>query len=366
MSQDKIIKMAQKLIAIPSTADNLPALQDAINFISNYLSKTKNITVEKYESKGKPSILAYAGAKRPKKFTILLNGHIDVVPSKPQGYLARVEGDKLYGRGAYDMKLAAVIMAVVFAENAQTAPKTIGLQIVTDEEVGGFDGAYHQLKQGIPKADIIIAGEMTDLQICNETRGICWAEVNFIGTKAHSAYAWDGKNALASANDFVQQLLKIMPVPNKTSWTTTANISAISTSNTVYNLVPDDAQVCIDFRFTPEDTRFASRKSVCKFIKSIAPNAECAKIKLMSPAVEVLPTNPALRGLMNAFQKATSREPELIKRYGSSDARHYAEFGQNCIEFGLSGHGLHSDNEYALISSIAPFKSTLETFIQGN
>lgn len=362
MTQDKIIEMTKTLIAIPSTADNNPALHEAVAFIADFIASKQGLTVEKFASNGVPSILAYAGSERPDKFDILFNGHVDVVAGRPQDYTARVENGRLYGRGAYDMKLSAVIMAAVFYENALTTSKKIGLQIVADEEVGGFNGAHYQLKQGIPESDLAISGEMTDLQICNEIRGICWTEVNFKGKKAHSAYAWDGKNALAMANEFVQILLSQIPVPKQTTWTTTANVASISTSNQTYNLVPDNAKVCVDFRFTPEDERFKNRESVCRYIKTIAPDAQCA-IKLISSAIEVSATNPSLQKLIGAFESATGKPSELIKRYGSSDARHFAEFGQNCVEFGPSGKGMHGDNEYALLESILPFKSTLEALI---
>jgi len=87
------------------------------------------------------SPLIYLGAKRP-RFQVILNAHLDVVPAQPDQFRPRREGDRLYARGAQDMKVAALVEAQVFRELAAELPYPLALQLVTDEEVGGRDGTW--------------------------------------------------------------------------------------------------------------------------------------------------------------------------------------------------------------------------------
>ncbi len=365
MTPEQTIEKAKQLIAIQSTAHNKPALHQAVDFIADIIAKYEGLTIERFERNGIPSLLAYAGATRPDVFDVLLNGHVDVVPAKPETFIPKIEDGKLYGRGVYDMKLASLIMTDVFCQIAPTSPQRIGLQIVADEETSGYDGTAYQLQQGVT-ANFVIIGEMTDLDICNETRGLCWVELEFTGHKSHGGYVWDGDNALMRASNFAQAVLKKFPVPKQKAWLTTANIASISTDNKAYNQVPDYATLQIDFRFTPEDHIFENEESVSTFLKSIDPSATITNISVFEPAVDVAPDQEHLQRFMAAFKSATGKTPQLIKRYASSDARHYATYNTPCIEFGLAGRDLHGDNEYAELNSIAPFRATLERFLHDN
>ncbi len=364
MNSSKIIQKAMELISIPSTADNLPALNQAVRLMENFISSNKNITIERFNSNGVPSFLAYAGEARPQKFDVLLNAHVDVVPSPPTGFKPYIKDNKLYGRGAYDMKIAAVILADVFRKLAGCLTINLGLQIVSDEEVGGYNGTYYQLKQGIPKSDFIIAGEMTDLEICNETRGICWADVKFSGKKAHGGYVWEGKNAVLSACEFANELIKELPIPKERVWSTTANVSRIETENNSYNQVPESAVAKIDIRFTPNNKNFANEQAVKDYLFKIYPEIDDIEIKILSPAVSIPTDYKILQQLTRSFAKATGQKAKLIKRYASGDARHFADFDQNfCVEFGPVGNGMHADEEYANLDTLEPYYDTIANFL---
>ena len=362
MTQEQLIEKTKQLVAIESTVHNKPALHDAVNLVADYVGQYEGITIERFERNGVPSFLAYAGTERPEQFDILFHGHVDVVPGHPEDFIPRVEDGKLYGRGVYDMKMAALIMADVFCQSAGTTPLAIGLQIVSDEEIGGYDGVRYQLDEGV-RAAFCITGEMTDLEICNEARGLCWMEVAFKGVRAHGGHAWEGDNAVTKATNFAHAVLQKFPMPKEREWTTTANIAAITTSNETYNQVPKEAKLKIDFRFPAENSVFTSRETVEAFVKSIDPTAEIVAIPVFEQAVHVSKTNPDLKKFMHAFTKVTGQEVTLSHRHAGSDARHFATDGMPCIEFGLSGKHLHGDNEHVTLDSVGPYRAVLESFI---
>lgn len=364
MNIDALVEKAKQLIAIPSTQDNKPALHLAVDYIEAQLRNVPSLTIERFESEGVPSLLAYNGTIRPARFTVLFSGHVDVVPGSADQFIPQVVDGKLYGRGAHDMKTAALVMTELFIEMAPTVPYALGLQIVSDEEANGYNGASYQIQQGV-RADIAIMGEHNFERnvIYNAARGICWVEVGFTGKTAHGGYPWEGSNAVMKAANFSQKVLQHYPVPREQIWGTTANISSIKTGNTTFNRVPDEAQVTIDFRFTAEDPNFQSKQHVEGFLQSLDPTAKVLHYRAMEPAVHVSDTNPYLLKLISAVEAVQKTPVKLESRYGGSDSRFFAGIGDNALEYGLYGKGPHSDLEYIEIDSINEYYHALKLFL---
>jgi succinyl-diaminopimelate desuccinylase len=361
---ESFIEATKQFIRIPSTANNPAALSDALGFIIDQLSRHPQITVERFVSNGKPSLLAYAGNVRPKKFRVLLNAHIDVVPGKEEQFLPVIKEGRLYGRGAVDMKVAALVQTQVFCDLVTKVPYSLGLQIVTDEEVGGENGTRYQLSEGVD-AQLVIAGEATPLgAICNESRGFCWVEVDFTGIAAHSAYPWNGTNAILLAQNFTQKLLAAIPTPASEDWCTTANIATISTPNTTFNAVPDQAKLGIDIRFVPGDKRFASHQTVVDFLQTLTPSGSDIRIKQLEPSHFADPQNDDLQALARTVSATTTEQAHFIRKHGAADTRFFSQKDIPAVTLGLQGAGLHSDNEYVEIDSIDRYNTILTKFLQ--
>jgi len=366
MNQEKIVHSVQQLAAMPTVATNVPALHEATQFIAALLSEHPEITIERFESNGKPSLLAYVGKVRPLKFDVLFHAHLDVVPAGASQFVPRLENGRLYGRGVHDMKTAAVVMTDVFRRMAGAVPYSLGFQVVTDEEVGGYDGAFYQLQTHGVRADFIITGEhnFQDNVLYNASRGICWLEVAFKGKTAHGGYVWKGENAIMKASDFVQEVLRRYPNPDEEIWGTTANVAGIHTTNEAFNRIPDNAIVKIDFRFTKEDPVFQSRESVSAFVRSIDPTAEIFAFHTMEQAVHVPEDHPYLQCLAQAVQGALHKDIVFQSRPAGSDGRHHATVGGNVIEYGMNGTDPHGDEEYIEVASIASYQQSLESFLR--
>ncbi len=365
MTTKRIIEQTKQLMAIPSTGDNPAALQQAVDFVADLVAKVPNITIERFEQNGKPSFLAYRGPVRPEEFDILLNGHVDVVPGKPEQFVAYEKDGNLYGRGALDMKGTALSLTSAFCELVHEVPYALGLQIVSDEEVGGHDGVRVQIEDGV-RAKFVVMGEYANDRhtIYNAARGLCWVDIAFTGKTAHGGHLWHGSNAVIKAGDFAGAVLKRYPTPDKETWTTTASIANLSTPNNTYNKVPDSALLKIDFRFTQEDPVFVNRESLEAFIASIDPDAKLVNVATFEPAVNVEELNPYVQGLSNAMRKITNEEPHFLGRPAGSDGRHFAMVNCDIIEYGLYGGGSHSDHEYVELASFDEYQSVLRAFLK--
>lgn len=90
----------QTLISFGSVTSNQQAVAALLDYVEGTL-RLKGLTVERFESNGKNSL--YASTRGQHHARVMLQGHIDVVPG---GQPFSQEGDKIYGRGCYDMLFA--------------------------------------------------------------------------------------------------------------------------------------------------------------------------------------------------------------------------------------------------------------------
>ncbi len=356
---EQLLILARKLISIKSVEGSSQGLQDAIDLIAHVAASDPSITVETFLHNKKPSFLAYAGTSRPKHFKLLLNGHVDVVPGKDSLFRLQTRGNVLSGRGTVDMKLATLVLADTFARLAPRLPYAIGLQIVSDEEVGGYDGTGHQMKSGVT-ADLVIMGEYTNLDICTESKGLCRLRLIMHGRSAHSANLWNGDNAAVRLLRVLNRTLARYPIPDQASWVTTINIASLGTENPAINLVPEYAAAGLDVRFIKDDQNFANRHSVVSFFASIDPRVEIVFITGIEPPIEASANDPLVERLVDSISEVTGRSPSLIRKHGSSDARFYSP---HAIVFGPSGAGIHGDDEQVSLSSLREYSKILENFI---
>src|SRR6516225_9855694 len=103
--------VAERLIGYETSRSD--ALVAAAGFVKGWL-ESRDIEVRDRDHNGVPVLLADVGATTEKAPSVIFHGHLDVVPGRPEQFEPRVEGDRLIGRGAYDMKggLAAMMCAL--------------------------------------------------------------------------------------------------------------------------------------------------------------------------------------------------------------------------------------------------------------
>ena len=350
----KIISLSKKFISIKSAPDNSKALKKILELASSNLKEYK---IDKFEKKGFKSALFYNQNKRPKRFKVILNGHLDVIPGKESQYRPSVKGNKLYGAGAMDMKAGASSLIFAFKNTASKVSYPLGLQLVTDEEVGGFNGTKYQIEKGV-RADFVIVGESTNLNIENKAKGVFWAKIFAKGKSAHGAYPWKGENAIWKMTQFLNALEKNYPNPKEEKWVTTLNLSTICSSNKTFNKIPDNCEAWLDIRYIPERS-----ESIVKDIKKLLPKGFRLEIEALEPALSTPSNNFYLRTLKQEIEKVAKRKVSLVSANGSSDARHFARVHCPAVEFGPIGEGMGSDSEWVDINSLGKHYQILKNFL---
>lgn len=148
---------------------------------------------------GRPSVVVIARGSGGGR-TLMLNGHIDTVgvADMHSPFSAHIEDNKLYGRGAYDMKggVAASLIAAKRAKGLNLRGDVL-VTAVADEEVAsiGTQAILRELDRWRP--DAVIVTEPTELELAVTHKGFVWFDVETFGVAAHGSRPHLGVDAIA-------------------------------------------------------------------------------------------------------------------------------------------------------------------------
>lgn len=190
--------------------------------------------------------------------TVMMNGHLDTVPVGdeslwPHPPLAgEIDGGRLWGRGASDMKGSLACMTVAAADAAERGFRgTLMVTGVVQEEVGGL-GARLLGETSAP--DVVILGEPSKLTFKLGHRGRVEIDVHLPGRIAHAAKAELGENALYRAARFLAKLEGLeLPSGGPLAASTATPTRLVSHPADGANVVPGEAVITVDYRNLPSD-----------------------------------------------------------------------------------------------------------------
>lgn len=215
-------------------------------------------------SPGRQSLVVSTGdAEGSGKPVLLVNGHLDTVPVRPEAWRhdpfgGSVHHGRLYGRGSADMKggvAAAVVALRTCRELGIELPCEVAFHLVADEELGGRLGTAVLVERGLVRADACLDPEPTGMRLCLAERGLLFARIRTRGIPAHGSEPSRGRSAIISAAGIAQVLHdNVFPqTPHPLLGTTTCNVGAIS-GGSGPNVVPEECELRIDRRMLPGDT----------------------------------------------------------------------------------------------------------------
>jgi succinyl-diaminopimelate desuccinylase len=352
----ELVALAERLIGYETSEPE--AISEAAGFVEGWL-EARGIEAERDEVRGLPVIKAEVGpADAP---TVVLHGHLDVVPGLSGQFEARVEGDRLYGRGAYDMKGALAAMLVVAAAMRDQDKVRVRLGIVGDEESEeeAERGSDHLVDSGF-LGDFAITGEPTDLHIGVEAKGVLALRLQVGGTAAHGATPWLGDNAVLNAID-VFRSIESLPFARHSSELfdrPSINLGRIWGGDAL-NKVPDRCVIDVDIRYLPEQDPAAVLEEV-RGLPGIA-----ATSLFTRPPATVDRDSTFVRALREAATAHHDGEPMSVGRDGASDAVSFLRVGVPAVEFGPIGAGHHGPEEWVSISSLETYRQALESFLRA-
>ncbi len=348
--------LCERLITYDTSAPD--GIRAAAGFLKGCL-QARDIEAVESEHHGLPVIMAEVGAAGG--HTALLHGHIDVVPGRPGQFEPRCEGDRLYGRGAYDMKGALAAMVCALEDMAAQNRVRVRFLCTPDEESEEVeDRSTDVLVQGGLRADFAITGEPTDLHIGVQSKGVLFMRVEVAGTAAHGSTPWEGDNAVLKGLD-VFRAIEGLPFARESSELfdrPSINLGRITGGDAI-NKVPDQCTLDVDVRYLPGQEPDGILDQV-----GAIPDVEVVRIFSRVPAI-VSRTNPYVRALREAVGSSTRGEALGIGRDGSSDAVSFLEAGIPAVEFGPVGGGHHGPEEWVSVQSLRKYRQALCDFVAG-
>jgi succinyl-diaminopimelate desuccinylase len=346
--------LAEALIAYDTSTED--GLRRAAAFVKGWL-EARELSVRELSHNGLPVLLAEVGpAQAP---CVIFHGHLDVVPAHADQFQARVEGDRLYGRGAYDMKGALGAMMLALRDAAEQQRVRVQLVCVPDEESEDVeDRSIDALVGSELQAQFAITGEPTDLHIGVEAKGVLALRLEFTGVAAHGSTPWLGDNAILKAHDAFRRI-ETLPFSRESSELfdrPSINLARIEGGD-AFNKVPDRCLIDVDIRYLPEQ----NPEQILEQIGAI-PDLRVERHFIHRPAT-VSRHDPCVLALCEAVTRSIEGEVLSVGRDGASDALSFLQAGIPAVEFGPIGAGHHGPEEWVSIDSLASYRRALGDFV---
>ncbi len=335
----------------------MDGVHEAAGFIKGWLD-ARGIEAEQYECRGLPVIRAAVGD--PGGATVILHGHFDVVPAEAGQFEPRVEGDRLIGRGAYDMKAALAAMMMALPDPEQPIPGLrVVLGIVSDEESEESEnrGSDHLVATGVT-GDFAITGEPTDFHVGVAAKGVLGIRLGVGGRSAHGSTPWLGDNAVLRA---VEMFRAIESLPFAKESSELFDRPSISLGRIwggdALNKVPDYCAIDVDIRYLPHQDPERIREQ----IRGLGPVSMEPIITL--PPIQSDSDCPWVSRLIEVAGRHHDGPTMSVGRDGASDAVSFIKAGIPAVEFGPVGSGHHGPDEWVSIESLETFHLCLREFL---
>jgi succinyl-diaminopimelate desuccinylase len=349
--------LTEKLIGYDtSTAEGIKL---CAGFIKGWLD-AREISTRQLDCRNLPVTLAEVGPPDAPT-TLLLHGHVDVVPGRPEQFEPKLDGDRLIGRGAYDMKgaLAALLLAVADLRDSEDVHVRLGIVPDEESEEDADRGGDLLVSEGF-LGDFVITGEPTDMHVGVAAKGVVAMRLRVDGHAAHGATPWLGENAILRAVD-VFRAIQSLPFASQSSELfdrPSINLGRILGGDAL-NKVPDTCYIDVDVRHLPEQ----EPEAILAEVGGI-PGATIVSTFKRPPAL-VDPESPFVLALAEAAAPHHDDEVTSIGRDGASDAVSFLRVGVPAVEFGPLGGGHHGPDEWVSVSSLASYRRTIVDFVRG-
>lgn len=380
-----LLDLTQDLIAIDS--QNPPGTtRDIIAYIEAYASNLGLQTERIVEDDAKPNLLITLPGER--ETTLLYNGHVDTVPFEKEAWthdpLGERDGDRLYGRGANDMKGAVAAMlhtARAYVETDTVPPVTVQFALVSGEETASDVGLPALLEGDHLDADACLIGETTceggSHSVTIADKGSIWLTLEANGTAAHGSRPPLGENAINhlidaitaihdhlaqvefDLNDDIARIIEesvsfyAPRMDIQTAWrlftAPTINIGTLEGGGTI-NKVPETATAELDIRLTAG----VHTPTILSQIEAILDEHPTVTIAEVSSSIGTYESfdSPLVEATTQLAESVANESIHRRSATGGGDAKTLRNEGISTIEFAFGTDTAHGVDEYIPVAAL--------------
>ena len=347
--------LVTNLIKIESIS---PKDKGCFNIIEPILNELGFVS-ERIDYKNVENLYSVYGNDGP---TFCFLGHTDVVPTGPENlwthppFSAKKVDDKIYGRGAADMKgnICAFLKALSeFINSEENLNFKIAILLTSNEEGESDDGfidiLLDKLIQRGEKIDYCLVGEPSSSEIVGDTirigrRGSLSGKLKILGKQGHIAYPEKIINPIFLVSNIITELKeKKWDVGNDHFQPTSFQISNINSGTGAGNIVPGELMMDFNFRFCSEST---SEGLIEEFEKILNSYDIDYKVEWNLSGLPYLTTKTYFVDLViDSIKKVLGREPVINNGGGTSDGRFMAVMDAEIVELGPLNETIHKIDE---------------------
>jgi succinyl-diaminopimelate desuccinylase len=309
---------------------------------------------------GIANFYARIGAGSP---LVCFAGHTDVVTAGPPEdwahgpFSGQIEGDRLHGRGAADMKGAIAAMTCAAERYLAANPNpsgSIAFLITGDEEGDAAHGTRVMIERLAARGelpDYCIVGEPSSTEVLGDTikngrRGSVTGTLTIHGIQGHVAFPERADNPIHNAMAALDHLAGLhFDQGDEHFQPTTLQISNIHAGDGATNVIPGHLTVVFNLRFSPASTPESIDSRVREELDRHRLSYDLGW--QLSGLPFITAPGPLTAAIQDAAQAVTGRRPVLSTTGGTSDARFIAPHGVAVAEFGLVNKTIHKVDESA-------------------
>lgn len=348
------------ITAVPSPIGEEQALCDAIE--SRLRRSLGSAAVQRHQHS-----LVVRAAVHPGKQRIGLVGHLDTVRTEHDGP-PRIDGDRLYGAGAADMKSGLAVM-IELCERLDRDRLPCDLTLVFYErEEGPFAenmlGPLLERFDHLRDLDLAICLEPSDNKLQLGCMGSVHATVRFIGRTCHSARPWQGKNAIIEAIDFLATLRARAPRDVVIDGHTFREVMSptMASGGRARNIIPDLFEININFRFAPGRT---PEDAVSELRELVGSHAELdAELEVEVEATDLSPAGRPHAAHPLVAHLASSGAAAVEIKQAWTDVARFDTIGVPAVNFGPGTQAqAHQRNEFTELPLLYQGYDILERFL---
>lgn len=345
-----VVELAAALIDIPSESLDEGEIADAVEAALRPLAH-----LEVHRDGNTIVAKTNTGASQ----RVVIGGHLDTVPVH-DNLPHRVEGDRLYGLGACDMKGGVAVSLKLAAAVTEPVWDVTYLYYECEEIEARYNGLA-RIAQTHPdwlSGDFAILMEPSNADIEAGCQGSLRVEVEVLGERAHSARSWMGDNAIHKTSVILNRLATYEPrVITVDGLEYREGMNAVGVSGGIAgNVIPDRAVVTVNHRYAPSTTPAQALEHVQELFDGFA-------VTVVDSAPGALPglSHPAAA----AFVEALGATP--APKFGWTDVARFSELGVPAVNYGPGDPSLaHHRDEFVPIDQLTSCHGALSRWLSGS